>query len=449
MNQSPVNSLHFPPHSLLNKLKQSLDRDPTRRFVVAYSGGVDSHVLLHAMAGLGRGKSGLLAAHVDHGLHEDSERWSRICVSTATKLGVPITLLKVDERPPSGESIESWARRRRYRLLQTVMGRGDVLLTAHHRDDLAETALLHLFRGAGPHGLASIPGRQAFGPGLLVRPLLHVTRAEISDYAATHRLDWIDDPSNEDDRYDRNYIRRHVLTVIERRWPAVAARIAHVATLQQQAAACLDAAADAILDPAASVDSVWLPLVVLGGVDGEMQRWVLRRWIVRAGFPIPDAVHLHEMQRLIRARQDAEPCVSWKRAELRRYRDQLTLRWARAIPDCDIDYPWDMRGPLTLPTGVLSAEIVVGSGLNAEMVAARRVVVRFRRGGERCRPLDRARGQSLKRLFQEWGVPAWQRAETPLVFIGDELAAVADRCICRPFAVRAGEAGWQLRWRPD
>jgi len=441
--------------NLLDKLRTSLDKGTSGRFIVAYSGGIDSSVLLHAAVNLlGTDSGRLIAAHVDHGLHNDSEHWAQRCRATAARLGVSVTVMQVDESPVAGESVEAWARLHRYRLLQSVIGGPeDTLMTAHHRDDLAETVLLQLFRGAGPHGLASIPERRRFGRGFLLRPLLSVTRDEIAAYAQTHHLHWIDDPSNAADEHDRNYIRHRVMPSIEQRWPAVSARIAHVVDLQQQAAACLDSAADSIVDLALSDDAARLSISVLSGVSDDMQRWVVRRWIVRSGYPIPDAVHLHEMQRLVRARPDAEPCVNWKQAEMRRYRGLLYLRWAGAAPDpdCDSEYRWNMDEPLALPNGILSAETVIGAGLNKALAGKRNVVVRFRRGGERCHPLERAHSQSLKRLFQEWGVPPWEREATPLVFIDGELAAVAGRCICRGFAADVGESGWNLHWRshPD
>ncbi len=437
-------------HSLLDKLRLILGRESTCRFIVAYSGGIDSHVLLHSVgAYLGAERDRLLAVHVDHGLHKDSEQWSRHCLSVAADLGISATVLKINEHPPRGESLESWARRHRYQLLKTVMAPEDILLTAHHRDDLAETVLLQMFRGSGPHGLAGIPERQLFAPGFLVRPLLNVTRGDLSEYALANDLVWIEDPTNATDNHDRNYIRHRLLPLIEERWPAATARIAHVATLQQEAAACLDTVADEILNPSVSIDCMRLPLAVFSKMSDEQARRVLRRWIVRAGFPIPDAVHLREMQHLVRARRDGRPCVTWKRAQLRRYRDCLYLLWQREAPDCKHEYSWDLRSPLTLPTGVLSAETSVRDGLSVALVAKHDVVVRFRHGGERCHPIGRFHSQSLKRLFQEWGVPAWQRGEIPLVVVGGDIAAVAGLCICRQFASRAGEPGWMLRWRPN
>jgi tRNA(Ile)-lysidine synthase len=427
-----------------------LGRELTGRFIVAFSGGIDSHVLLHLVATvLGAGKDRLLAIHVDHGLNEESAQWSRHCLSVASGLGIDATVLRVDAGLPRGESLESWARRHRYRLLKTVMMPDDIVMTAHHREDLAETLLLQLLRGAGPHGLASIPERQSFGPGFLLRPLLNVSRAALEGYAAANGLRWVEDPTNATDRHDRNYVRHRVLPVIEERWPAVTARIAHAVALQQEAAACLDSVADEILDRSISTDGARLPVAAFSAKSGEMARWVLRRWIVRAGFPIPDAVHLREMGQIFRARQDRQPCVTWKGAEMRRYRDRLYLLWSRKPPDKEREYSWDLRSPLKLPTGVLSAETSMALGLRATLAAENEIVVRFRGGGERCHPVGRSHSQSLKRLFQEWGVPTWQRAEVPLVMVGAEVAAVAGLCVSREFVSPPGEPGWTLHWLPN
>ena len=432
---------------LRHNLRKALDADANRRFVVAYSGGLDSKVLLHAMVDyVGDEKERLLVAHVDHRLHKDSPRWAKQCMADAKGMSVAATVLTIEEELPRGHSVESWARDNRYRLLRSIIQSGDVLLTAHHRDDLAETFFLQLFRGSGPHGLSGIAANQYFGHGLLRRPLLDVTRAEIEAYAETHSLEWIDDPSNFEQRYDRNFIRHSVLPEIEQRWPSVSARIAHAVELQRQAATCLDEAADTVIDAKMDPETSQLLVSTLSKLKNDMQRWVLRRWIVRAGFPIPDAVHLHEMHRLVHARQDAQPCVSWKGAELRRYRDKLFLVWQSRPQAGGDDYPWAFNHPLQLPSGVLSAKLILGRGLSAALVSSGKVVVRFRRGGERCHPTGRAHSQSLKRLFQEWGTPTWLRANTPLVYVNGELAAVADTCICRNFAVKTGEHGWVLKW---
>lgn len=432
---------------LLDTLRDALIDLHSRRFIVAFSGGIDSHALLHAMTRfLGRDKSRLVAAHIDHGLHADSRAWALQCVSMAAGLGIEATVLTLDESPPAGESIEAWARRHRYHLLTSLMGRDDVLLTAHHRDDQVETLLLQLFRGAGPHGLASIPARQGLGPGLLVRPLINVTRGLIESYAEAFGLDWIEDPSNAADAYDRNYVRHQILPAIVGRWPAASTRIAHAAVLQQQAAACLDAAADVALDGLITDHGTRITFAPLLDLEENLRRWVLRRWIVRAEFPIPDAVHLREMERSLAARSDAIPCVSWKGAEMRRYRDSLHLMAACPHASVGAEYAWDLIEPLSLPHGLLSADTCIGSGLNKNLVGERGAVVRFRRGGERCHPNNRAHSQSLKRLFQEWGVAPWKRDRIPLIFVGAEIAAVGDICVTRRFAAGPSEEGWSLCW---
>jgi len=433
--------------SLCDNLRLVLPTGINRRFVVAYSGGIDSQVLLHLMISFVAGqKYRLRMVHIDHGLHKESQQWAQWCTERATEFGVEIAVLKINETPPSGCSVEAWARGHRYRLLESLIEADDILLTAHHRNDLAETFLLQLFRGAGPHGLSGIAERQRFGLGLMLRPLLNCSRADIVSYAEAHNLEWIVDSSNDEDHYDRNYLRNKVFPWIERRWPAATARIGHAVKLQQNAAACLDEAADAVIENGLRIEDSELSVRSICNLNAAMQRSVLRRWIVRAGFPKPDAVHLHEMQRLISARVDAQPCVRWKCAEMRRYRGSLFLLWQAERTACAGDYRWDLTAPLYLPWGVLSTDASIGQGLSAELATSNDVVVRFRVGGERCHPINRARSQSLKRLFQEWGIPPWLRGEIPLIYLGDELVAVVGNCICRDFGAAAGEKGLLLQW---
>ncbi|HCU91056.1 MAG TPA: tRNA lysidine(34) synthetase TilS [Gammaproteobacteria bacterium] len=434
-------------NSLCDHLRLVLPTGINRRFVVAYSGGIDSQVLLHLMVSFVAGQtSRLRMVHIDHGLHKESQGWAEWCAETASEFGIEIVVLKINESPPSGCSVEAWARGHRYRLLESTMEADDVLLTAHHQNDVAETFLLQLLRGAGPHGLSSIAERQRFGSGMMLRPLLNYSRADIVSYAEAHNLEWIDDSSNDEDRYDRNYLRSNVFPWIERRWPAAVARIGHAVELQQNAAACLDEAADAVIENGLGTEDSQLSISCICNLNAAMQRSVLRRWIVRAGFPKPDAVHLHEIRRLINARIDAQPCVRWKCAEIRRYRDSLFLLWQTERIAGTGDYHWDLTAPLYLPWGVLSTNASIGKGLSAKLAMSNDVSVRFRAGGERCHPIYRARSQSLKRLFQEWGIPPWLRGEIPLIYRGNELIAVAGKCICRGFGAENGEKGIILQW---
>ncbi|MFT4581134.1 MAG: tRNA(Ile)-lysidine synthase [Gammaproteobacteria bacterium] len=435
---------------LFDELRASLAFTSTQHFIIAYSGGIDSHVLLHSMSRLCSDKTQMLAVHVDHGLQEASHEWAQHCHLTARDLGVPSHTVTLNERPGRGDSTEDWARRQRYSSIQSMMRTGDILLTAHHRDDLAETFFLQLLRGAGPHGLSSIPQRRVFGMGSLVRPMLNVGRSDIQAYAKLFELNWIDDPSNDSEKHDRNFVRHQIMPKITQRWPGATRRILHAAELQQQAAALLDEVADDRLGSAVEQDRKIIRTEIFAGQDLPQRRWVLRRWIANAGFPIPDSAHLDAMLTLVTARQDSQPRVRWKGAELKRYREHLFLSYQPTeTPRVPVNCVWNIESPLETHAGLLTAKMTRGRGISAELVVHNVVTVDFRRGGERCRPENRQHSQSLKRLFQEWGVPPWRRSQTPLIFVGDAVAAVAGICTCAPYGVTGDEMGWEITWTPS
>ena len=213
------------------------------RFWLAYSGGCDSHVLVHAAAQLRAVVAERIfhVVHVDHGLQTASAEWARHCAAVCEELALPFTLLRVDARGSLGESPEAAARHARYRALASLMQAGDCLLTAHHQDDQAETLLLQLLRGGGPHGLAAMPALSPFAAGMHARPMLTFSREELRRYAQRHALQWIDDPSNADSGFDRNYLRNSVMPVLRERWPAVARVLARGAGHQAEAAQLLAA----------------------------------------------------------------------------------------------------------------------------------------------------------------------------------------------------------------
>ena len=210
---------------ILHRLLNALPRTGVTRYWLAYSGGLDSHALLHAMHGLRAQQRGIIlcAVHVHHGLRPEADQWAAHCMSVCAALEIPCQVLHVQARPAAGESPEDAARCARYQALRDVIGAGDCLLTAHHQDDQAETLLLQLLRGAGVAGLAGMPACAAFGTGLLARPLLSHSRAELRAYAERHGLHWVEDGSNAETGYDRNYLRHEILPRLRARWPATAA----------------------------------------------------------------------------------------------------------------------------------------------------------------------------------------------------------------------------------
>lgn len=410
-----------------------------RRVLVAYSGGVDSTALLLGVAML-RERHALdcHAFHFDHRLHPASAAWIEHCRARCAALALPLLLAAAPGSPPAGASVEAWAREQRYAAAARLLGPGDWLLTAHHRDDLAETLLLAALRGSGPHGLAAIAPSRPLGAGLLLRPLLDLPRATLAAAVAEAGADCLHDPANDDPRHDRNYLRHGVMPLLAARFPA-AAGLARAAALQRATATLLDAEVDAALATLGATATI-LPLDAFAAFDDTRARLVLRRWLKRASGHAPDATVLaHVLRELVHSRHDATPLIAWRGGELRRYRHDLYWLATPALPfTAAVD--WALDAPLALPGGVLRARHTRGGGMRASL-AEIPLSVRPRRGGERLKPPGRRHSISVKHLLQDAGVPPWQRAQLPLIWAGERLVAVADLALAADAAAGADEAG--------
>ncbi|MBA1148149.1 tRNA lysidine(34) synthetase TilS [Ectothiorhodospiraceae bacterium WFHF3C12] len=414
---------------------------------VAYSGGRDSHVLLHLAV---HARLDVRAVHVDHGLHPDSGDWADHCEAVCRSLGVALTRksVNVDAEGPSGP--EAAARAARYRAFREILEPEAVMLTAHHRDDQAETVMLRILRGAGLRGLAGIPRERQLGRGWMLRPLLDVPRAEIDAYAREHALIWFDDPSNESPDPDRNYLRQFVMPAFESRWPAAAQMLGRLAGQAREDARLLDELADLDLKTCADADSV--SVSALKRLDRARQRNVLRRWLRLRDRRPPSAARLEAgLDALLSAAADREPVLRWEEGLIRRYRDRLYLLGSRTTVPPEAVYAWDMAGVLVIPgIGRLSiSETHEGERLSAVLLDREDITVRLRRGGERIRLPGSAHHRPLKTLFQEAGVPPWERRRTPLVYAGDALACVGERWISADFAATGDEPGLRIRWLPE
>ncbi|MDA1108071.1 MAG: tRNA lysidine(34) synthetase TilS [Proteobacteria bacterium] len=428
------------------RLLAQLTHHPAPRYWVAYSGGLDSHALLHAMAGLRphlKG-AGLHAIHINHALQPHAQQWADHCAEVCAALQIPYRAVQVNAMPAAGESPEAAARSARYQALAGVMNNGDALLTAHHRDDQAETLLLQLLRGSGPHGLAAMPACATFGAGVHLRPLLEFTRAQLHHYASQQNLGWIEDQSNFVVNYDRNYLRQEIMPRLAVRWPAVSGTFARSARHAADAAHLLDVLAQADLEHVAVERCDTLSVARLKALTQPRQRNLLHAWFKHLHLPLPAAVHIeHILSDVVAVADDREPCVCWPGVEVRRYRDLMYARVPLATHDPAAVLPWDMQGVLTLPGGLgtLSTIPATGKGLKASLYRNPEVTVRFRHGGECCRPAGRGHTHELRKLLQEAAIPPWQRDRIPLIYVGPDLAAVSDLWICEPFQAAADEGG--------
>jgi tRNA(Ile)-lysidine synthase len=417
-----------------------------KRYVIAFSGGLDSTVLAHALANLKHHDdySGIpvLAVHIDHGLQAESADWAFRCRDAAAEFEIDFRSLVVNVQTESGKGPEASARDARYSALHAEIGTGDWLLSAHHREDQAETLLLNLIRGSGPAGVAGIGSLRRFGPGWLVRPLLNVDRADLQQYALDESLLWVDDPSNSNRRFDRNFLRHEVLPRLKSRWPDIATRLQRSAGHAGEASQLLVELAEIDVQ-ALGGDTARLPIDALSALSAARQRNVIRYAIRDRGFSTPTALQLERiMKEVIRARVDAQPLVSWPGASVRRYRNGLYLLPQNLADQVECRELEGTELELGSGLGVLRFESGDDIGLSKALLDGG-LTIKPRVGGERFSPYGQTHTRELKKLLQEEGVVPWMRDRLPLVYSGDRLLAVGDLWLAADAVTKPGVA---IRW---
>lgn len=417
------------------------------RWLLAFSGGLDSAVLLHLLQDYRRAHPGappLVAIHVNHNLQAAAADWERHCERVCAALEVPLRVCRVAV-DSDGRGVEAAARDARYRALAGALFPGDVVFFAHHQDDQVETLLLRWLRGAGLRGLQGMPALRPLGPGLLARPLLAWPRAALEAYARRQRLEWIDDPSNADTGFDRNYLRHEVLPLLAQRWPAYRDSVVRSARQLGSAAAVLEQLLPAPAPCATLLGDPGIPVSGLLQGPGDTGWLVLQQWLAEQGLPLPPRAPAGEFLRQLRS-GGGSPELAWSGQRLRRFGDGVYL-----LPADRAAVPGAVHrvapGTALELAGAGSLELVpAGSGPGIMLQPGEALAVRNRSGGERCQPLGRARSQRLKKLLQEAGVPPWWRDRLPLLYLGDELVAVADLWLCA--SSRTLAAGGANVWRP-
>lgn len=432
-------------------LRQVLARYPrSPRYWIAYSGGLDSRVLLELCAQLYGGETApdFTAVHVHHGLHPEAGQWAEHCRGVSESAGIGFRLVRVDARPQPGQSPEEAARRARYEALRSLLGDGDSLLTAQHRDDQAETLLLQLLRGSGLAGLAAMPERTVFPPGFLMRPLLAFSRAELQSYAESRGIGWIEDPSNRDLNYDRNFIRRRVVPLLRERWPAAPETLCRSAKHCAEAQETLASLARDLCAAARHPDRNTLLVTKLTAYSDADRRLVLREWLKAGGFRMPSRRILDQVSGdVLKAGADRNPAVRWSEGIIRRYRNELYLLPPIQGFDPTAVVAWDGESPLRLPdNGELRADPTDGRGIDADIWRSGTISVRYRRGGERFRPAGRGGSHELKKLLQEAGMPPWVRERIPLICLDGRLAAVGNGWLAAEFVPDSSKERIKPRW---
>lgn len=409
-----------------------------KTYWVGFSGGLDSTVLLNICASLRISLPvKLKAIYINHGLSPNANAWEAHCEQMCLDLDIPFYVCRVQLDLSHGVSLEEVAREGRYNAFAEILDKDDVLLTAHHQDDQAETMLLQLFRGAGPKGLSAMPSMKSFAQGFQGRPLLAFTRTELEAYAAQQALTWIEDESNLDTAYSRNFIRNDIMPLLKKHWPGVTKSIARSAAHCSEAQDLLNAFAQEELLQFAGSKPDTLSVSQLLALPLEKRRLLLRSWIDQRGFLLPDTKKLKSIcTSVLDAAKDRFPCVRWGDVEIRRYQDDLYLMQALSPHDVMQEKVWNFSDEFFIQ-GLRLKTVLGAEGLSPLINS---VTVRFRRGGESINLLGRG-SHTLKNLFQEWQVPTWLRDRIPLLFIGDKLIAVVGYAIDRDYRAKSGEPG--------
>ncbi len=425
------------------------------RIHVGVSGGLDSVVLLHLLATLRKfTEISLTTLHAHHGLHPDADKWQEFCEGLCAKWSVTFKTCHLDVDVKDGEGYEASARKARYRWYASIVKPTDYLLLAHQRDDQAETVLLNLLRGAGIRGLSAMSLTSTFECRRVVRPLLGYDRQQLVAYAAEHQLQWVEDASNRDITYSRNYLRHQIVPLLRERWPAVSGVLARTAERMRRTQILLEevAAADLQLTESQSVEALAgigykLSLSGLGDLSDSRFGNLLSYWLRTRGFRSPSHRQMDRViAELIRRSGSTSAINRWPGTEVRRYEDWLYVLRPLPQPVAMGTRRWDIEQPLIVPelNMKMVAVPVHGAGLARARITTP-LVIRWRRGGERCRLANRVHRQKLKKLLQERRVPPWVRERIPLVCVGDEIAAVVDYWYCDPFVAGPGEAGIEIK----
>lgn len=364
-----------------------------KTYCIAYSGGIDSHVLLHALASLQAELSlSLRVIHINHGIHVDSKKWAQHCELMSHQLNIPYRSYEINIQKNNGDSLEEAARDARYAIFSEMMNSNDVLLTAHHESDQAETYLLQLCRGAGIPGLSCMPVMKSFSKGHHARPLLFVPKKQILQYAQQHALNFIEDSSNFNTNFSRNFMRHEVLPLLDQHYPNVASAIARSAAHTQEANYLLDELAAEILENIKGSKLNTLSIKKLSELSLVKQKCVLRYWIKKLNIKLPNSKKFEELiYQMHHAANDRSMKIEWDNACVRKYRDDLYL-----LTNSKIIYE--------IPEEFKNNEI------------------KYRQGGEII--FYKNHHRELNKCFQAWGIPPWERDTIPLIYVGGTIVCI-------------------------
>ncbi len=425
-------------------LKQCQQLSTPANICVAYSGGVDSHVLLDLFHQLQQANEiqNLRAIHINHGLQSQSDQWQQHCQNICDGYHVPLTVTRLHLAEQVSSGIEEAARNARYQFFESELSHDECLVMGHHMDDQAETILFRLLRGTGLSGAVGIPKKRKLAQGMLFRPLLDTPRKIIESYAHIRQLCWIEDPSNQTDYYSRNFLRNQVTPLLQKKWPS------YLKSLQRFSSHCEEQAElaeeIALYDWQAVNEQQKLNIDKLKGLSTARQKNLLRYWSKHLLSTTPSHKELTELLRQFHSTNRTQIHLSFAGSQVQQLGQWLVLAEKIKIREAFDNVEWkDLNELITLSNGFRLHREFTENGLRPPL-DNERVYIKMRQGGERCLPDYRQKSTNLKRIFQELNVPAWQRKSLPIIYYNDQIVAIPGVFICQAFKAQDNETSIQL-----
>jgi len=420
------------------------------RIGVAYSGGLDSTVLLHALSSETTFKSKINAIHINHSISPNSDKWEELCKKNADELGVQFFSYKLEELKDISEDN---LRKIRYEKFNHWASSNDLILTAHHKDDQVETIIFRFIRGTGLNGLRGIPAWRKDGNTLFHRPLLDISKSELYEYAQHYKLEWVEDESNKDTNISRNFIRNILLPTIKDKWPKVEKSILHLSSEATRSNKILKSVAKQDLERLGIKENSYDLHKYLSLPEERAEN--LLYFLINYEIELEaNSNYLKEIDRSLRNSNNLDniefPLTNKENTRLFKLKvleGEICFLLEEEFQKLDSSYVsnWDLNSKLEIPSGFLNVEKIKGKGID-DLYQQQQIYVKGRIGGERCKPFGRNKSQKLKKLFQEYDIPLWQRDRLPLIYIEDRLAAVGDLWVCEEFHTKPNKKGISINW---
>lgn len=437
--------------TLLNFFKNH----PEKAILIAYSGGVDSQVLLHALFNLSKQKkltNLITVCHVNHGLSPNALEWELFAQAQCDARNISLNITKVEIQKKSQQSLEALARDARYNAIKHIVTDNTLVVTGHHNDDQAETFLLALKRGSGLKGLSAMKAFMPLGKGLLVRPLLNISRTQIENYAQENKLEWIEDESNQDNQFDRNFLRHEVMPILANRWPSLLTTINRSVEHCQEGAELLAELAKQDLLECGELNNK-LNIEKLLFLSKARFNNVVRYFLSQNNCLMPAKAQLEQLHSQLNASEDKTPEIKVGELWFRRYKGFLHLTPEFNNVSLFSSHIDNISNQLVnLPDNLGSIKLQylsrdnrnLKSSSNTNVInviapkAGQEVNIRFNHNNPFCLPDYRQKSRALKKVLQELDIPPWKRKRIPFIYYDNDLVSALSYFICKPYIVSEG-----------